>query len=66
MYRQGTSSRVITVAKTIPKAREIAMGTMDSAWVVRSSSMGMRPKKVVREVSRIARKRRVPASTMAL
>ena len=66
MYRQGTSSRVMTVANTMPKAREMAMGTMTWAWAERSSSIGARPMKVVTEVSMMARKRRrVPSTTAA-
>jgi hypothetical protein len=42
IYGQGTSSRVITVAKTMPNAREIAMGTISWACALRSSSIGAR------------------------
>ena len=54
------------VANMMPKASEIAIGTISWAWALRSSSMGASPQKVVSEVNRIARKRRWPASTTAV
>ena len=58
-------TRVITVAKTTPKARVTAMGLSQAAWALRSKSSGSRPKNVVREVSTMARNRVDPASSIA-
>jgi hypothetical protein len=41
------------------------MGMRKRAWTLVSRIIGARPKKVVREVSRIGRKRRTAASTIA-
>ena len=48
-----------------PKPRLMAMGIRNWACTLRSSSMGVRPAKVVREVSKMGRKRRRPASVTA-
>lgn len=47
------------VANKTPKARLMAMGMRKRAWRLFSKIMGHRPKKVVRVVMMIGRKRRV-------
>ncbi len=49
----------------MPKAREIAIGITICACRLRSNTIGNKPKKVVAEVSMIARKRCVPACSAA-
>src|SRR6056297_540999 len=60
-YRHGTSTKIIPVAKRIPKPNEIAIGMM--YWACRESSKisGIRPPKVVNVVNKMGRKRRTPA-----
>ena len=58
---EGMSSNVITVAKIIPKPRLMAMGIRNLACTLFSNIMGIRPKDVVSDVSRMGRKRRNPA-----
>jgi len=62
MYKLGTSSSVIMVAKTIPNASEMAMGIRKRAWRLFSKSIGARPRKVVRVVSMIGLNLRVTES----
>ena len=50
MYKQGTSSKVITVANNTPQAREIAMGKKGPVAGVVVVINGMRPTKVVTDV----------------
>ena len=56
---------MITVAKRMPKARLTAIGFMNDAVPEVSIIIGTRPKKVVMDVSRMARNRFAPASTAA-
>ena len=57
IYRLGTNTRVMRVAKMIPNPSDMAMGIMKRACLEVSKIMGARPPKVVRVVSRIGRKR---------
>jgi len=58
----GRRTRVMTVAKTTPNPTETAIGFKNWAWTAGSARSGTRPTKVVRVVSRMARKRWPPAS----
>ena len=49
------------VAKRIPKPNDIAMGIRKRAWREVSKIIGANPPKVVNVVSRIGRKRLMPA-----
>ena len=53
------------VANSTPKASETAIGTRNAACMLRSSISGTRPKNVVSDVSRMGRKRLLPASRIA-
>ena len=55
----------MTVANRMPKPRDTAICTTICACVDVSNMMGNRPKNVVSEVSRMARKRAAPDSTAA-
>ena len=54
----------MAVAKRTPNPSETAIGMRNRAWMLRSSSRGVRPAKVVSEVRRIGRNLTFPASTM--
>lgn len=64
-YRAGTTSKISTVAKSTPKPSDSAMGMRKRACTDVSAIIGARPKKVVSDVSRIGRNRRVAPWTMA-
>ena len=64
-YSAGTKNRVTNRANNTPKARLIPIGINHCACRDRSVSSGSRPTKVVSDVSRIGRNRRVPASTFS-
>ena len=53
----------MTVAKTIPKLMEMAVGMIACACGLVSNRIGNRPAAVVNDVRTIARKRAVPASS---
>ena len=55
----------MTVANTMPKLSEIAIGMTYCACRLPSSMIGMRPAAVVTDVRTMARKRLVPDSMMA-
>ena len=55
----------MNVANSTPKASDTAIGTRNAAWMLRSTMSGARPKNVISEVSRIGRKRWLPASRIA-
>ena len=61
MYRAGTRIRMMKVEKRMPKPSEIAIGMRNFACRDVSKIIGIRPKKVVRVVRRIGRKRWIPA-----
>ena len=54
------------VANKIPKPSEIAIGIMKRAWREVSKIIGANPPKVVKVVSKIARKRAMPACWIAI
>ena len=58
-------TRMMKVANSTPKARPIAIGTMKRACKDCSKIIGSSPKKVVSEVNKMGRKRRMPPSTAA-
>ena len=57
-YRHGTRTRMMMVAKTIPKPSDMAIGITYWACSDLSKMIGDRPPKVVKVVSTIGRKRR--------
>ncbi len=61
MESAGTNIKVIAVEKRIPYPNEIAMGIMNFACLEVSKIIGDKPPKVVRVVSSMGRKRRIPA-----
>jgi hypothetical protein len=65
IYRAGTSTRIMKVENRIPKPKEMAMGIRNLACLDVSKIIGVKPKKVVRVVRIIGRKRFIPAFTIA-
>jgi hypothetical protein len=66
MYKQGTNSSVITVAKSTPHARDIAIGKNGPVAGVVVVISGIRPTKVVTEVRMMGRNRVTAAMHIAL
>ena len=63
--KHGISNKITKVAKMIPVAKDTTIGIRNCACKLVSSSIGNKPRLVVREVSRIGLKRRPTAFNIA-